>query len=182
MDIVKSKFDIEFTIMGDMNINYRDRHSKSFELLKEFERVYNFTQLISDYTRVTSKSKSTIDLIWTDMSHINSSGILDIHVSDHMPVYMVKKKQREEKEFKYITVRSYKRYERECFQDDIIHHKDWGLFWDIGTDPEKLWEIMESIILDCAELHCPQKRMKIRDNSPTWLCKEIIKLYYKDDL
>ena len=42
---------------------------------------------------------------------------------------------------------------------------------------------MECIILECAEYHCPQKRMKFREKSPSWLSKEIVEeLYYKDDL
>ena len=73
---VQSIFEGEFVIMGDMNINYRDRHSKAFDNLKEFERAHNFEQLIKDPTRITMKSKSTIDLIWTNMEYISDSGVL----------------------------------------------------------------------------------------------------------
>ena len=42
---------------------------------------------------------------------------------------------------------------------------------------------MVNIILECADYHCPTRQMKIRENSPSWLSKEIIEeLYYKDDL
>ena len=92
IDVKQEKFDAELVIMGDMNVNYRDRHNNAFNVLKEFERVYNLTQLIQDYTRITSKAKSTIDLIWTNMTHIADSGVLDIHLSDHMPIFVVKKK------------------------------------------------------------------------------------------
>ena len=86
IDSIRSHHDAELVIMGDINVNYRDRHCNSFELLKEFERVHNVTQLIMEYMRITSKTKSTIDLIWTDMSDVESYGVMDTHVSDHMPV------------------------------------------------------------------------------------------------
>ena len=42
---------------------------------------------------------------------------------------------------------------------------------------------MQNIILECADKHCPTRRMKIRDNSPSWMQREIIEeLYLKDDL
>ena len=184
IDYIQARFDVELVIMGDVNINYRDRHNNAFDVMKEFERVYNLDQLIHDPTRITNRSKTTIDLIWTNMEHICDSGVLDTILSDHMPVYVVKKKSREEKEFKYITGRSYKYYIKEDFQDNIIMHEDWASFWDHSeNDPEKSWEIMKNIIMECAEFHCPIKSMKIRDNSPTWFNRELIEeLYYKDDL
>ena len=136
IDIIQASIDVEIVIMGDINVNYRDRHRKSFERLKEFERVYNFVQLVHEYTRVTSKSRSTIDLIWTDMSNVCASGIIDIHLSDHLPIYVVKKKEREQKEFKYIIGRSYKNYVKEDFQWDILDHYDWEIFWNVERDPE----------------------------------------------
>ena len=47
-------------------------------------------------TRITVRSKSKIDLIWTNVTHIHDSGILDTILSDHVPVYVIKKKERED--------------------------------------------------------------------------------------
>ena len=75
IEYVQSLCDAELVVMGDMNVNYRDRHSKSFDKIKEFERVFNLTQLISEPTRVTLKSTSTIDL--TNTLYIAEHGVLD---------------------------------------------------------------------------------------------------------
>ena len=61
-------------------------------MLKEFERNYNLSQIIKGHSRVCEGSKSLIDLIYTDITHIFSSGILDTIVSDHLPVTYVRKK------------------------------------------------------------------------------------------
>ena len=183
IEFIQSVHDVEFVIMGDMNVNYRDRHSKCFEFLKEFERAQNLKQMISEPTRITVRSKSTIDLIWTNMAHVSNSGTLNRILSDHMPVYIIKKKERERTEFKYCNGRSYKNYVKHDFIEDIRNHYKWRDYWLCTKNPENLWEIMETIILECAEYHCPQKRMKFRDNSPSWISKEIVEeLYYKDDL
>ena len=97
IDYIQSCFDAETIIMGDMNVNYRDRHSVTFDWLKDFERIYNLKQLIKDPTRVTIRSKTTIDLIWMDMNHVAKAGVVDTILSDHMPVFVVKKKGREKK-------------------------------------------------------------------------------------
>ena len=76
IEFIQSLHSTEVIIMGDMNVNYRERHTKNFDLLKEFERTHNFVQLIKDPTRITIRSKTTIDLIWTDMSHVQESGVL----------------------------------------------------------------------------------------------------------
>ena len=109
---------------------------------------------------------------------------LNTIISDHMPVYVIKKKSREKKEFKYTFGRSYRHYVIEQFQNSIIEHKDWALFWgEDNFDPNFLWDVMKNIITECADLHCPMKQMKIRDNSPTWFSRELIEeLYHKDDL
>ena len=171
----------EVVIMGDLNVNYRERHCKDFESLKEFERTHNLVQLIKDPTRITLKSKSTIDLIWTNMLHVCDSGVMQTILSE--PVYVIKKKERECKEFKYCYGRSYKWYDKNVFTEDIRNHWKWEEFWHCDGNPELLWEIMECIISECAENHCPIRRMKFRENSPSWLSKEIIdELYLKDDL
>ena len=184
VEYVQSRVDSEFVIMGDMNVNYRDRQNKAFDSMKEFECVYNLEQLIKDPTRITNRCKSTIDLIWSNMEHISNSGVMDTILSDHLPVYVVKKKMREQKKCKFITGRSYRNYTKEQFQNSVVSHADWMTFWNSNEhDPELLWEVMKNIIIDCANLHCPIKRMKIRDDSPRWFNRELIEeLYHKDDL
>ena len=88
-----------------------------------------------------------------------------------MPVYMVKKKSQEVKEFNYISGRSYKKYVKENFQYDVQYHPLWESFWLCARDPEMLWDITETIILDCADFHCPNRKMTILQNSPCTTAK-----------
>ena len=182
LDYMRSICNAEFLIAGDLNVNYNLRHSKQFEILKDFERKYNLTQLIKTPTRIVEGSKSLIDLIFTDVQYINSSGVINTEMSDHLPVFMVKKKGRDVKEYKYITGRTYSRYNKCAFQQDLVNHESWGIFWNSTTcDMELLWSYILHIIMEIADIHCPIRKMKICNDNPHWMSKEIIEFIKQKD-
>ena len=174
----------ELVIVGDFNINYNLRHSHPSKLLKTFERDFNLAQLIQKPTRTSNTSKSCIDLIFTNMEYIISSGVLDILISDHLPTFLIKKKQRQQIKTDNIKCRSYATYEKQNFQDDIKAHPKWANFWEVNeNDPEKMWDIMEEIIRSTVNSHCPYKNVKIKEDTPQWINREILsELRHKDHL
>ena len=93
-------------MFGDLNINYKSRNTQPFKLLKEIERDFGLKQLINNPTRVTSTSSTIIDLILTDCDQISSSGVLEVYISDHLPIFYVRKKTRGHNPKKVIKGRS----------------------------------------------------------------------------
>ena len=81
--------------MGDFNIDYSRGNDLNKQALKIIETKYNMCQLIKTLTQSTSTTKSVIDLIFTTIKveHIVESGPVDVIISDHLPVYMVRKKR-----------------------------------------------------------------------------------------
>ena len=70
--------------------------------------------------------------------------------------------------------RSFINYNKQSFQEDIRYHPKWINFWDVEeNEPEEMWEIMLEIIQETADSHCPVKEMKIREDTPQWITKEI---------
>ena len=55
----------------------------------------NLKQYIRDMTRLTNRGGTCIDWVITSSSYVNGSGILDDLLSDHFPVYAIRKKERE---------------------------------------------------------------------------------------
>ena len=165
----------EITILGDLNVNYNLRHTLPFKQLKEFERNFNLTQLINTSTRFGTKSKSCIDLIFTNMDHIISSGVLDIAISDHLPVFLIKKKSKTPSSSVPTKARSYVNYDKTIFQENIKSHPDWHKFWQIEqNNPEGMWDTMYEIIRENADNQCPFKNMNFREDTPEWITKEIL--------
>ena len=85
----------EIWILGDFNMNYLIRNNLEIMNVNKFLKEYNLTQLISLPTRLTTPGGSCIDWIITNSQFIDKEGILNDLLSDHFPVYVVRKKPRE---------------------------------------------------------------------------------------
>ena len=108
-------FQGEMAIVGDFNINYNLRHSNSFELIKELEREFNLDQIIKSSTRITNKTSNCIDLIFSNVEYIQSCGTIDVAISDHIPTFFIKKKDKLKKTYATFQGRSYVRYAKGPF-------------------------------------------------------------------
>ena len=77
MDHVSENYCAEITVLGDLNMDYRKRNCPNYKLLKDFEKAYGLRQLITKCTRVTARSSTLIDLIFTNVEHVCDSGTLE---------------------------------------------------------------------------------------------------------
>ena len=102
-------------ILGDLNCNVM-KDCPENTALGNFMFEMNLNQLIITPTRITDTSKSLIDVIITSASHlVNESGVMDIIISDHLPVYAVLNIKLPKPAPQYILTRSYKDYDGERF-------------------------------------------------------------------
>lgn len=86
----------ERTILhGDFNINYLNPHCKWAKELRNIEMRTGLHQIIKLPTRISQVSSSCIDLCFTDLCFIASSGVLNVNLCDHFPTYLIRKKKRE---------------------------------------------------------------------------------------
>ena len=174
VDQLEYSMGFELTLIGDFNINYHKTSSPECKVLKELERKYQLKQHINNPTRVTNKVKSTIDLALSNMTMVSEAGVLQHMIADHFPIYLVKKKLRNDKSFTYSFGRSYKNYDKTIFQDLISTNMKWRSFWNKTNDPNTLWEVMLLIITEAIDVLCPVKRMRLRKNVPGWITRETI--------
>ena len=108
------------------------------------------------------------------MSMVSDAGVMSHMIADHFPIYIVKKKVRNDKSFVYSFGRSYKNYNKLVFQDLISTNIKWRSFWNKTNDPNTLWEVMLLIIIEAIDVLCPTKRMKLRTKVPGWINRETI--------
>ena len=81
-------------IIGDFNVNYDDVVNQGRKLLNDMESLTGLRQLIRETTRYSS-TKSTIDLIFTNFNWVSDNGTFTINISDHEPIYVTRKKEKE---------------------------------------------------------------------------------------
>ena len=103
-------------------------------------------------------------------------------ISDHEAVYLIKKKIRCKPLYTQIRARTYQNYDKAVFQNDIRNDDQW-LSFSSTSDVNVKWEIFERIIENHADVHCPQKNIKVRTDSPQWFTKELLEeIYHRDRL
>lgn len=92
IDQVKADCNGEYLVIGDLNVDMNKPNHQSRKLNQSMNNK-SLKQLISEPSRVTNTSSSLIDLAYTDMSNIMNSGTINSNISDHLPIFLIKKKE-----------------------------------------------------------------------------------------
>ena len=124
-------------LLGDLNVNYKNKLSPNYKALSFFENSNGLKQLIKDTTRNTDKSNTLIDLIMTNAKRISDSGTLDSFISDHQPIFVIKKKPRQSSSKMEFEGRSYKKLDLNKYLD-AIYKSEWDELYSC-TDPDTAW-------------------------------------------
>ena len=122
---------------------------------------YNLVHLETGYTRITQRSKSIIDLMFSDMSHIIDVGVRQFSISDHLPIYIIKKKNRNKVKKEFVEFRDMRNYTLEGLENLIRADERWRGFWDEHVSVDVLWYTMYSIFIEAVNTLCPLVRKLI---------------------
>ena len=174
---------MDVIILGDLNINFAKNKNVPRTQLTTTTRDRGLYQLIKKPTRVTNKTKSIIDLIFTniDRNLIRSAGVIEIAISDHMPIFLNKKAQRCTHPKKVILTRNYSNYSKEMFKNILFDSTSWVDFWRVRNDPNQLWSFVNMIIVSSVDILCPIKKKVIRSDQHPWVDKALRQLLCKKE-
>ena len=170
-------------ILGDFNIDYTNLNSPARKHLTLFEKVNNLTQHIKTATRATKNTSTLLDLILTNAQYISQSGILDVFISDHLPIFIVKKKHKSPKQTESYIGRPYKSYNHELLTTNL-KESDWGDFYRMENVNDK-WALMHDKIRSELDAQCPLKQFRKRIVRPPYLTDSLLEqikdrdYYYK---
>ena len=175
LDLIRN----ELYIVGDVNLDYNSENIKKKYKLKQLESKFNFHQLINSHTRITNNTATTLDWIYTTTTHITSAGTLNYNISDHLPIYLIRKKKRNKIEKVRVQGRSYLRYDKDEFQR-LPANSNWEVF-DQVNDPNQLWQEIESNITRSLDRICPIRNLIVPKSKPDWLTNDLVQLMRKRD-
>ena len=162
----------ETMIIGDFNINFKNKKLVSSSKLDLLENKYGLKQVIHGFTRITDNTSTCIDLLFTDMSNIIKTGTINYNISDHLPIYLIKKKIRNKVSKIDVVGRSYLRYDKGVF-DGTLKNQDWTLF-ETSIDPTELWNCFSKNVSEALDTLCPIKSLKVVDHKPEWLTNDLL--------
>ena len=164
----------EIIILGDFNLDYSNERPKRHPILKNFESHTGLNQVITTPTRITPTTRTCLDLIFTNCSHVQSAGSLNLNYSDHLPVFICKKKSRDKLDKIQVTGRIYNNYNETKFRTDLLTI-NWDHYYTL-EDPNELWAYLESVIIKCLDKQCPIKTFSVTKRTPKWINHDVISL------
>ena len=163
---------INLFLMGDFNINYKNKSSPEFKKINFFVQANGLNQLINATTRNNDKTKSLLDLAITNSNFVANAGTLDHFISDHQPIFIVHKKGRDTRDSAEFKGRSYRNFDSKIFKEKLLE-KDWGNLYNL-SDPDEAWELISKNITLVLDAMCPVRNFKIKNYRPEWMSKELI--------
>ena len=163
----------EHIVMGDFNIDMGHKEKLHIKGLRDLFTDYGTRHLETNPTRITVRSRSTLDLIFSDMEHIMDHGVMNVDISDHLPVYVVKKKECTIKKKEMVRCRPMWNYDIEIMDRLIRSSGRWHDFWKCDVTVDDLWEIMYNTFLDALNFLCPIMNKYVQVNKPNWVTKEV---------
>ena len=170
------KDNVEIFLMGDFNINWRDKKSLATRELESTVTIWGLKPQITSSTRLGLLNgivkSSCIDNIFTNSGDILLTKILDWNFSDHLLVAVKRKRVKVRAKKVAFKGRSYRNYVREDLQEELVR-MNWEQYFE-SQDPVLCWEIMENRIRDYLDRVAPQKEFVVKEVREPWVNNEIL--------
>ena len=165
----------DLLVLGDFNVNMLSDNT-DMKKVTRFGQLNDLNQLIKGPTRCTATTSSTIDLMFSSVTHVHSAGVLDMFLSDHMPIYLVKK-MNTKKMKQHITFmgRTYRNYSANKLHERINNEQDLDSLL-LKHDPVEIWGGLSDSLVNIADDMIPQKEYRVKAEKPAWLTDELLNL------
>ena len=149
--------------MGDLNCDGLKGDCVEYKTSHRFLDEMNLSQLIHHTTRITDSSQTLLDVVLViSKSIVRHSGILNVPISDHLPVYVELKLKSTKPSTQYIRVRSFTNYTPISFVADPAGKADIYLSIFDGEDVNTKSENLNNAIESLTNVYAPIKTIKIR--------------------
>ena len=181
LDKLAENVEGEIFIMGDLNIDVRKVDTPKCKRLLAHCRLNGWSLLIDKITRLNKKGGTAIDNIITNSAHIMENGVINRLISDHLPIFCVRKKLPEKYVIKEVTGRSYRKYDKDELQN-CIREQDWDAFYMLPTVEQK-WNFIVDAIMAYLDEECPMRTFTFKDHQKEWMDNEVLEaMRDRDDL
>ena len=143
--------------------------------------LFHLKQIISDPTRTTTSSSTTIDLILTSDKHkLCNSGVIDIGLSDHSFILCTRKVVKGAiNKHNSIKVRSLKSYNPSVFKEKLSKINWIQILACKSAD--MAWNMLKCCFIGVVDEVAPVKEIRIKQRTEPWMNPEILELITKRD-
>jgi len=175
---------LDYYLLGDINCDLLHPTALSHvsTYLCNIFDIFGLHQLIKEPTRITSTTKTLIDLCVTNaIDCTTNSGVLHTGISDHSLVYMSRKQRVIKSKPKICKVRSFKHFNDASFIDEISH-MPWS---SVGVldDPNEMWSMWSKMLMQAIDKHAPVKNRRVGSKRrEPWITNGLIEQMRRRDL
>lgn len=181
MDTVNGERYLDIYIIGDVNLDHLPPINS--EKMRSFERLlssYGLEQQINSPTCRKLGRAALLDVIYVKTKKNIRASVLDTAMSDHSIVVSVRYLKYDKPARKWIEARTYRNYSYESASEYYSKiNKDRVLMY---RDTEKIWSLLKSYILNCANVLAPYRKIQIRSDDVPWVTKEKELLADRDNM
>ena len=157
---------------GDFNVDMSDMSKPYSKFFSNFLDSHSLQQPIDSHTHFSPTTNSILDLfIATSDIPISNSSVLNLTISDHLPILLDVDYNVPKASPHIVTRRSCKHFSRTCFEKDLAN-VPWSVI-DIFDSPDDKVDVFNSLFLDVLDLHAPLKTIRIKKKTAPWITKHI---------
>ena len=129
---------------------------------------HELDQLINKPTRITERSSTLIDLLFSNTTHrVTDHGVIHLTISDHSMIFCVVKSGVTKAPGKTIEYRSFKNYSKEDFVNDL-KDVDWESVAN-KEDVDSAVSTWNKLFTNIADRHAPVRKARIHGVRCPWM-------------
>ncbi len=179
--IMKFGLEQEVMILGDINICWLKDITGLGRSYKHLLNMCNFSQLVSDPTRVTDTTSTCLDHIMVNNSEkVCQYGVIPIGVSDHFLTFVSRKVVRGTfNAHNTVKIRSMKYYSKDKL-NNLLADVDWSSVID-NDDVDYAWSCFHDIFLNVLDSIAPVKQVRLKQRTEEWMTGEILECMCERD-
>ena len=162
-------------ILGDMNYDYVLDENLYKNKVFNIEQCYDFSQLITEATRVTTKTSTLLGVILSSRPDVHiKSGVCSTALSDHNLTYTIisTNESSNVQQHEEIQFRDYRKFSVEPFLDDIDEELN-------GQELE--WEVWYERFNSICNKHAPIASRRVKSGDKPWIDTELSQRFLDRD-
>jgi hypothetical protein len=171
-----AQFNCETILIGDFNIDAMSNNaSRIYDQWNDIININNFTQVVTEPTRITERTSTIIDHIYVqNTEHVKEVLVPQISVSDHFAVCLTwKKRGFYNNSAKFITYRNMNKFNENMFIDDLNNN----IFTHLNDDSNCVNDLVTDLTNNFTSIldkHAPLKEKRIKHiTQPIWFNNKI---------
>jgi hypothetical protein len=160
----------ELMIMGDFNCNILAPNTTT-NFLTSIMEEHQLCQLISQPTRVTSQSRTLIDLCFVSTPTCFTSGVIPLAGSDHLLIYASRPGRSGRFKQPMKEIRSFKKCNLNTLLTDLME-APWEVM-DVFDSMDDKWGYWKTLFMEIVDKHAPLIRIRPKQYSHQWISDDI---------